>query len=152
MKNTDLMGKFRAKVVNINDPNRQGRIKVSCPRVLFEATSAWCLPCIPCATDGVGDYFLPKVGDSVWIEFEEGDISKPIWSGGWYSENQIPISAQERVDLKRVITYNGSIIELSEGAVSISSTSTVNLKVGSSTLSLDSGRLSKLKRLIDRAD
>lgn len=119
MKDESLVGKFRAQVVDVNDPNRQGRIKVSCPRVLGSSVSAWCLPCIPNALDDVGDYFLPKVGESVWVEFEEGDINKPIWTGGWYSPNKIPISSRERLDQKRVIAYNGNTITMSDGEITI---------------------------------
>ena len=27
---------------------------------------------------------LPNVGAKVWIEFENGDVDYPIWSGCWY--------------------------------------------------------------------
>ena len=142
MKN-QWYGKFRAKVLNVEDPKRQGRVKVSCPRVLGTAISTWCLPCIPYAVDNEGDFFVPKVGDTVWIEFEEGDVNKPIWSGGWYSENKIPISSSESIDRKRVFAYNGSRIEISSDSIDIT--------VQGNTLSLTSSTIDTLQYLIDNA-
>src|SRR5262249_33272227 len=31
-----------------------------------------------------GMLFLPQVGDTVWIEFAGGDVSRPIWSGTFW--------------------------------------------------------------------
>ena len=28
---------------------------------------------------------LPGPGAGVWVEFEEGDVERPIWSGCWYA-------------------------------------------------------------------
>lgn len=51
MAETKFYGKYRAKVVDVNDPERRGRIRVQCPAVLGIYKSAWCEPCIPYATD-----------------------------------------------------------------------------------------------------
>ncbi len=141
MKN-QWFGKYRAKVVNINDPKRQGRIKVSCPRVFYNAVSSWCLPCIPNALDETGDYFIPKVGEYVWIEFEEGDCSKPIWTGGWYSENKIPISSNESVDQTRVISYNGNKVEMSKNNIKVT--------VQGESITLDKDTITRLNYLIKK--
>ena len=74
-------GKYRAEVTNTSDPKGMGRIKVECPKVLGGFESNWCLPCLP-----VRNKYLPSIGDLVWVEFEEGDSNKPIWSGVWYAE------------------------------------------------------------------
>lgn len=140
--NGQWLGKYRAKVVSIDDPKRQGRIKVSCPRVLQDAVSNWCLPCIANALDNEGDYFLPKVGEFVWVEFEEGNANLPIWSGGWYSSNKIPISPSESLDQKRIIAYNGSKIEMSEKEISIT--------VRDKTLTLNEENIAKLSYFLER--
>lgn len=118
-ENGKYYGKYRAIVTDVNDPIHSGRIRVRCPRVLGNAVSSWCLPCIPNAIDGSGDFFLPPVGEAVWVEFEEGDISKPIWSGGWYSTSSASSLSAGSYSGARVISYGGVTIILnkSEGVL-----------------------------------
>ncbi|MET8299332.1 phage baseplate assembly protein V, partial [Streptomyces sp. NPDC005180] len=33
-----------------------------------------------------GHYAVPEVGAGVWIEFEQGDPSFPVWTGSWYGD------------------------------------------------------------------
>lgn len=73
-------GKYRAIVVDVNDPERRGRIKIKCPAVLGENTLAWALPNLP-----PNIFMLPNVGDLVWVEFEGGNIDYPIWTGCFYT-------------------------------------------------------------------
>jgi len=55
-------GKYRAEVVDVNDPEQRGRIRVQCPKVLGSAKSAWCETCVPVAGDDEGDFCLPASG------------------------------------------------------------------------------------------
>lgn len=77
-------GKWRARVTDsTTDPKKLGRIKTICPSVLGNQELGWALPCPP--TGGgvnTGQLRLPLKNDYVWIEFEEGDPSQPIWSHG----------------------------------------------------------------------
>jgi uncharacterized protein involved in type VI secretion and phage assembly len=47
------------------------------------------MPCVPIAEKSHGLIVLPEVGDGVWIEFEEGNIDLPIWTGCWLLQNEI---------------------------------------------------------------
>ena len=156
-------GKYRAIVSNVSDPEKRGRIKVSCPKIYGDFESPWCLPCVPypfrleatsistavspatssgtstatntvsspatstatsTGTDVDGEPVdidtqvntnvntsvstnvstnvttdvtttvttittieiikpYPIVGNSVWVEFEEGNVDYPIWVGQW---------------------------------------------------------------------
>jgi uncharacterized protein involved in type VI secretion and phage assembly len=39
----------------------------------------------------MGAYMVPQVGSSVWIEFQGGDLDRPIWTGGFYgSAAEVP--------------------------------------------------------------
>jgi Type VI secretion system/phage-baseplate injector OB domain len=77
-------GKFRGTVVNPVDTGLKGRILVSVTvggtplQVVAEA-------CTPYP----GFYAIPPVGAGVWIEFEEGNIDKPIWTGCWWKEGEV---------------------------------------------------------------
>lgn len=99
-------GKYRAIVTNNmdSDPStgRMGRIKVKCPKVLGEDESNWCTPCMPFAGPNKGNLFMPKVGDTVWVEFEEGDPDKPIWVGNWWGVGEIPAPINTSYDTKEV--------------------------------------------------
>ena len=55
--------------------------KVRVAEVLGEVPTGWATPCIPYAGPVSGFYSIPPIGAGVWIEFESGDISRPIWSG-----------------------------------------------------------------------
>ena len=83
-------GKYRGTVTDNADPTNRGRLKVSVPAVL-ETESAWAMPCVPYAGDGVGLVALPPVGAGVWVEFEAGDPSYPIWAGCFWADGQMPL-------------------------------------------------------------
>jgi len=78
-------GKFRGFVHRTDDPLNVGRIQAIVPR-LFNADTptGWASPCTPYAGPDQGFYAVPELGSAVWIEFEEGDLSRPIWSGMWW--------------------------------------------------------------------
>lgn len=83
-------GKYRSIVTDNQDPKNLGRIKANIPEVLQDVESGWALPCVPYAGDGIGAYAIPPTGSGVWIEFEAGDVSRPLWSGCWWAENELP--------------------------------------------------------------
>jgi hypothetical protein len=75
MKN-QYLGLFRGVVTNNIDPQGLMRIHVSAPAVYGEQDPPWAMPCVPPGTTSV-----PEVGAQVWIEFEAGDPSRPVWMG-----------------------------------------------------------------------
>jgi hypothetical protein len=83
-------GKYRGRVVDNSDPQQLGRLRAHVPEVLGDVDSGWALPCVPYAGDGSGQYTIPEPGTGVWIEFEAGDPSRPIWSGCWWDVGQLP--------------------------------------------------------------
>jgi uncharacterized protein involved in type VI secretion and phage assembly len=82
-------GKYRGTVSDNDDPTKRGRIKVKVPAVLGSVES-WAMPCVPYAGQGVGFYSLPAVGTGVWVEFEAGDPSYPIWTGCFWADDELP--------------------------------------------------------------
>lgn len=109
----ELLGKYRAEVVDIRDPKKMGRVRLKIPSVLGDKVSAWALPCVPFGTDFVG----LEVGDIVWVEFEEGHIDRPIVVGTWWAERKTPIeelNVTYNSDLKRrrIKTKKGHVIDL----------------------------------------
>ncbi len=55
--------------------------------------------------------FLPEVGDTVWIEFAAGDITRPIWAGTFWGA---PESVGQQDDLGKA---TGSEVPTSENSL-----------------------------------
>jgi hypothetical protein len=119
MASSAYFGKYRARVVDLGDPEERGRIRVECPRVLGDGKSPWCEPCVPVAYDGGGDFCLPKLGDTVWVEFEGGNPQQPIWVGGWWGEGKTPLGGYAGSGGTRVIEYAGARITMKDGGIAI---------------------------------
>ena len=84
-------GKYRGLVAINVDPLNLGRLKALVPEVLGEIPSSWALPCAPYAGTGAGFFAVPPIGAGVWIEFEAGDVSRPIWTGAWWATGEVPM-------------------------------------------------------------
>lgn len=82
-------GKYRGIVEAVKDPEPLGRIRARVPEVYGEVVSPWALPCVPYAGKDHGFVCLPDPGDGVWIEFEAGDPSRPIWAGLWWGSGDL---------------------------------------------------------------
>lgn len=86
---TRFFGKYRGLVVNNVDPTSKGRLLVTVPAVL-DAIPVWAMPCVPYAGTMAGQYFIPEIGAGVWVEFEGGDPSYPIWVGTFWADGETP--------------------------------------------------------------
>jgi uncharacterized protein involved in type VI secretion and phage assembly len=84
-------GKYRGIVTAVDQATL--RIKATVPAVLGTTPTGWCLPCVPYAGPGAGFFFIPDAGAAVWIEFEGGDVSYPIWSGCFWRAGELPADA-----------------------------------------------------------
>jgi uncharacterized protein involved in type VI secretion and phage assembly len=89
-----FLGKYRGVVTNNVDPLLRGRLLVTVPDVLGPVPSSWAEPCVPLAGPTgppMGAYMVPPVGAGVWVEFEHGDPSYPIWVGcRWGASSDVP--------------------------------------------------------------
>ncbi|GAA4551472.1 MULTISPECIES: phage baseplate assembly protein V [Streptomyces] len=92
------LGKFRGRVVDDNDPLRIGRVTVEVPDVLGDEPSTWALPCLPFTGPQSGQFVVPPPGAGVWVEFEQGDPSFPVWTGCWYgAADELPPDARREL-------------------------------------------------------
>ena len=98
-------GKYRGVVTDVDASTM--RVKASVPSVLPQGGTGWCMPCVPYAGPQVGFVMLPEVGSGVWIEFEGGDVSYPIWVGMYWHAGELPSQASATV--KIIVTKAGSL-------------------------------------------
>lgn len=143
-------GKYRGIVVDVNDPDNLGRITAQVPEILQQETSPWALPAVPFAGPAHGLVLIPEVGDGVWIEFEAGDPSRPIWTGGWWAKDELPApgGTQARVLVtstghKLVLDDQNKEIHLvhSGGAEIKMTDSDISLKIGNTEITMTSSDL-----------
>jgi uncharacterized protein involved in type VI secretion and phage assembly len=87
-----FFGKYRGIVDDNADPAGNARLLVRVPAVLGDI-SVWAMPCVPYAGAGVGLHLLPEPGTGVWVEFEAGDLSFPIWTGFFWGDGEVPEGA-----------------------------------------------------------
>jgi len=109
-----------ADVIDNNDPQGQGRIKVKFKwECLTNDVTEWLRVVTPSA--GVGDrgnnrgYFaIPEIDDQVMIAFEEGNIARPVVMGSVYHSASVDSSPLIQNHLKSIITRSGHLIEFDD--------------------------------------
>jgi uncharacterized protein involved in type VI secretion and phage assembly len=97
------------------------------------------MPCVPYAGQDVGIAFLPENGAGVWIEFEGGDVSYPIWVGCYWRSGEPPSDAAPKV--KTIVTASGHKIILDDDAetITISDPNQNKITLDSSEIKLERG-------------
>jgi hypothetical protein len=72
------------------------------------------MPCVPYAGPNVGFFMLPPKKAGVWIEFEGGDVSRPIWTGCYWARGELPAAASSP-DIKLIVTDKATL-QIDDGA------------------------------------
>jgi uncharacterized protein involved in type VI secretion and phage assembly len=94
-------GLYSGRVLDVDDATRRGRVQVAVPAVFGgdgPDTAVWARPCFQW-----GHFFAPEVGDELWIGFENGDPSAPVWLGVWYADGEAPQGTDVTPPARRVI-------------------------------------------------
>jgi hypothetical protein len=117
-----FFGKFRGLVTDNQDPLSLGRIRARVPEVLTDVDTGWALPALPYSGNGVGVYTVPANNAGVWIEFEAGDVSRPIWTGCWWGSDQLPkdeTGSATTPDRKIIRTEQGLLLSFDDAGKTI---------------------------------
>jgi hypothetical protein len=151
-------GKYRGTVEEVLDDDPPGQIVAIVPSVYGQnVKSPPALPALPFAGDSHGLVVLPEVGDGVWIEFEAGDMSSPIWTGFWFANGELPSSLGPQArglvtkkDLElvfddagesiKVSHPNGPEITLDASGVTVKFSDTVKIALSSSGIDFNNGK------------
>jgi hypothetical protein len=102
-------GKFRGFVSDNDDPQKRARLRLRVPSVLGEAITDWALPCLPFGGGaGYGWFAVPEKEAQVWVEFEEGDLHRPLWVGAfWQRAEDVPANAAQSPPTTRLFATPG---------------------------------------------
>lgn len=71
-------------------------------------------PCLP-----PGAFIVPDVGAAVWVEFVDGDLAYPVWTGVWYPAEAAPANPegeQPTADQRLLRSVAGHLLCLDDSA------------------------------------
>jgi uncharacterized protein involved in type VI secretion and phage assembly len=133
------------------DPELRGRIQCIVPDVLGMVPSSWCEACAPLAGPTgppMGVYLVPPIGAGVWVEFEQGDPSRPIWTGCRFAPGNVPPMAFAGIPVSPNIvlqTIGQNMIMVSDlpgptGGIMLKSTTGATLIVNDTGIYIQNGK------------
>jgi len=122
-------GRYRGIVTDNEDEKNLGRLKARVPEVLGNVETGWALPAAPFAGDGVGLFSVPPPGAGVWIEFEAGDVSRPIWSGCWWGDGQLPNQATPAIRVLKTVSGHTITLDDTDGSEKVEVTDKNGAKI-----------------------
>lgn len=107
-------GTYRALVLDNDDKEKHmNRVKVIVPEVM-RGVMTWALPKGQHGSIQTGfKYISPKVGDIVFVTFEFGDPTKPLWEYHGWGLEQIP-SPLDGPNKCGIVTPEGNVIVLDD--------------------------------------
>lgn len=140
--------KYRAFVVDNDDPEKQGRLRLVIPGIADNPMDYWAWGTGQFSGTGFGCQVLPPKGATVWVEFELGDPNRPIWSHGHFAKaDKIPKELQDP-HIFWFKTPNGHILYLNDKTGELGITN----KNGDGITSTDKGISAKTKNKIYLGD
>ena len=90
-RNDHFFGKYRGTVDDVLEGDDLGIISVKVPELFGkDHVVDRVRPCSPFAGNKHGFVVIPEKNDGVWVEFEAGKPSLPIWTGFWWADNEMP--------------------------------------------------------------
>ena len=122
------------------------RVRALVPDVYGEEElSPWAYPCAALAGKDHGLVLIPEKEDGIYIEFLAGSPARPVWSGGWCADGELPEPGSQKG--RAPVTTNGLQILLDyekhevrrivkECASSVCSKDEITLKAGSAEISV----------------
>lgn len=120
---------YRGVVVNNEDDMNMNRLKVHVPEVNGGITG-WAFPRGQHGSTGDGfKYFQPQIGDVVYVTFEYGDPTKPLWEYHGWAYGQMPSQLRDTKTMG-IVTPSGNYILLddSDGVLSIYTQGDITVK------------------------
>jgi len=80
---------YAGEVVDNEDPEFVGRLKIIVPQIHDESPENWAMPRGMFCGNGIGFFCIPNKKDSVWVTFLNGDPDYPVWEYGWFGKGEM---------------------------------------------------------------
>ena len=118
-------GVYVARVVDNQDPDNQGRVKVALPwspDTKGEAYETWARVATLMAGKERGTWFVPDPEDEVVVAFEGGDPCRPVVLGSLWNGKDTPAEQMAQANPKRTILTGAGVritLDDTQGAVSL---------------------------------
>jgi uncharacterized protein involved in type VI secretion and phage assembly len=111
-----LYGVMVGEVLDNQDPEGYGRVKVHFPGLSGDQIGYWARIATLMAGSERGSFFLPEVHDQVLVAFEQGDINRPYILGAlWDAQDQPPdTNADGENNLRFLKSRSGHLIRLDD--------------------------------------
>lgn len=145
-------GVAEAIVTDVNDPEKEGRVKLRYPWFDDQTVSDWCRVRQLYAGNGYGTFFIPEVGDEVLVGFIHGDLRLAIVLGGLYNGvDKASVFRDGSHDPKLIRTKGGHQVLLDDTAgkecieVTDKNGNTVRLDSAKNEITVESKGAMKLK-------
>ncbi|TCD07636.1 type IV secretion protein Rhs [Pedobacter frigidisoli] len=109
-----------ADVIDNNDPQGQGRIKVQFKwECMTNDVTEWLRVVSPSAGNGErgtnrGYFAVPEIDDQVMVAFEEGNVARPVVIGSVFHSSSVDSSPLIKNNLKSIITRSGHLVEFDD--------------------------------------
>jgi len=141
-----VIGLHPATVISNVDPDHIGRVLISLSWT-GRFVDVWARVATLAAGPESGTWWVPSVGDEVLVGFTEGDIDRPYVVGSlWNGDDRMPpVSAAEALDVDRIRTVGGSVIEFDRSSgsevvtIATEAGQRIELDPGSSSVTIDNG-------------
>jgi uncharacterized protein involved in type VI secretion and phage assembly len=102
-----LFGVYPAVVKDVQDPDRQGRVKVELPFLAAEDAAPaqiWARLATMMAGADRGTWFIPEPSDEVLVAFAAGDPSRPVVVGALWNGSDAPPETMDANNNTRSVT------------------------------------------------
>ncbi len=102
------------------DPDGQYKIQVTVPVLQAETEGVWARLASYYASDGIGVFFIPEIGDEVVLGYFNNDPGNPVVLGSLYSSKRTPpYDLSEDNFTKAIVTRSKLTIEFDEDKKSV---------------------------------
>ncbi len=104
-----------ARVTDNNDPKGLGRVRVQFIwQEKHQTKTPWIRVVQPHAGGGKGFYFIPEIGEEVWVDFEDQNAERPFVVGSNYNGKEFSPFHNTNNDIKAIQTRSGHKLVFTE--------------------------------------
>jgi uncharacterized protein involved in type VI secretion and phage assembly len=138
-------------VTDVNDPLKQGRIRVNFPWLEDEHQTDWIRIATTMAGNGRGTFFMPELQDEALVAFEHGNVRMPYVIGFLWNGKDSPPGQDVRD--RRITSKNGHSLRFldatlsngSKGAIVIEDAHGNRITMSNGKITIDSVGVLELK-------